>query len=121
MSVRDKIVAGDYDGPSYPIKPPMPAVMRKMAGNLSIDERETLSTVIADYDTAMNQWTTAKQNYESEHILRHKNFENDLAIEHGVASHKHRKRVFDMAWAQGHDEGLDLVAQIYEDLAELLK
>lgn len=121
MSVRDCIAAGVYDDLPYPVKPKMALMLRTNAMLLSDVEIAQLPEVKKKYEKDLVLYAVEKSNYDTDRVVKHKKFENDLAIEHGVASHKHRKRVFDMAWAQGHDEGLDRVAQIYEDLAELLK
>lgn len=121
MNVRDQIAAGVYDDLPYPAKPKMVLMLRTNAIMLTDVEIAQLPEVKKKYEKDLVMYAVEKTNYDTDRIAKHKQFENDLAVEHGIASHKHRKRVFDMAWEQGHSEGLDRVAQIYEDLAELLK
>ena len=48
-------------------------------------------------------------------------FHTDLATENGLVGHPKEKKLFQWAWDLGHSSGLGEVAQIYEDLSELVK
>lgn len=47
-------------------------------------------------------------------------FKDDLEKAHGVAGHPKADKLFEMAWSDGHSEGVQQVANRYSELVELI-
>lgn len=48
-------------------------------------------------------------------------FRDDLATAFELTGHPKEEKVWNMAWEEGHSEGLYMVYQYYDDLADLVK
>lgn len=96
MSVFDKCQAGEYD--SKLLYPPY-------------DMRQK--------DHAL--WKSVKDACDADGVRLLANFRQELANEHGLLMHPKEDLLYQIAWREGHSEGLYSVAQWYGELAELLK
>jgi hypothetical protein len=104
----------------YPDRPTEPALLRKKAGELTLDEIASLAGVIADHETAKLNYTRAKQAYYSDVARLEQQLRADLEVEHGTVGHAKADKLWSRAWDDGHDSGLAEVALIYDRLAELV-
>lgn len=58
--------------------------------------------------------------YRQEEIDCHKRFKQALFEEHGVENNPKRELCFSKAWEKGHAYGMDEVANVFDDLVELI-
>lgn len=95
MDIEHNIKSGVYEnGLEYPSR----------GGNKDNRERNRDARII---------WNKETQRLE-------KMFREDLATFFGLTGHQKEYKVWSMAWKEGHSEGLYMVYQYYEDLAELV-
>lgn len=62
----------------------------------------------------------AKQRYAAEASRLHKEFANDLFVEHGVEDHPGRNAMFDYAWNESHSSGYSEVADTFDKIVTLI-
>jgi hypothetical protein len=82
-------------------------------------------TTIAGAERAKAQWkvdrTAHRNRFREETCRLEKQFQTDLEVEHNVVGHPTAWKVFEFAWARGHDCDYAEVALHYADFVELIQ
>jgi len=121
MSVYQAVQDGEYKNKlEYPATVREPAVLRKVARDLTADEAKSLPAVCAQYAADKEAYVAARQAYNEETAALTSKLKADLEAEHGLVGHPKADKVWAKAWEDGHSSGYGEVASIYDDLAELV-
>lgn len=121
MSVYQAVQDGDYKNKlAYPERVKEPAVLRKVARDLTADEAASLPAVRAQYEADKAAYDEARRAYNIETSELTGKLRADLEAENGMTGHPKADKVWSKAWEDGHSAGYGEVANIYLDLAELV-
>ena len=121
MDIYAKIKAGHYEpNVKYPTRPQEPAVLRKLAGQLTGGETGLIGTVRSRYEQAMADYQDAQAAYRKAETEARQRFRADLEEENGTGPNPKADLIFQKAWDRGHAGGYHDVANVYNDLVELI-
>lgn len=117
-SVRDKIRDGAYDSTvQYPTKPRKP----RLASGATAAEARAYADEVEAYGPAMEAFATARAAYYADEDRLAWVFRRDLEEENGVPhDHPKAQMLWDKSYEQGHSSGLSEIANVYDDLSELV-
>jgi len=97
MTIQERIQNGEFEN-----KIPYPP--RQMKGTIEFFER-----------------TQKMHLYNQGEREARERFKEALEKEYGTTSYPKKDKIWDKAWGDGHSEGLERVADIYEELVDLIQ
>jgi hypothetical protein len=122
MDVYAAVRNGDYENKlQFPAHVAMPAVLRKVARDLTKEELATLAAVRDQYELAKEAFKEARDAYSKETSELTMKLKADLEAEHGLVGHPKADMLWSKAYEHGHSSGFAEVVVYYDDLADLLK
>lgn len=122
MTVYQAAVDGEYKtAVPYPDRPKKPAILSKVAGDLTPQEIGSLAQVRSEYEAAKTAYAAAAELYGVDQRRLDNKFKTDLEAEYGLTGHPKADLLYSKAYEMGHSSGHAEVANYYGDLAELLK
>lgn len=120
-STYDKAIAGDYTSKlDYGTRPKEPAVLRRMARDLTADELRSMADVKIEYERAVAEQRDQTVAYREDSSRLGNQFRKDLETEFNVEGHPMADKLYSMAYEHGHSAGLAEVANYYGEFSELL-
>jgi hypothetical protein len=122
MSVYDRVVAGEYNTKlPYPERVKEPAIMRKMAKDLTPDELVALPSIVAQYEADKVAYNEARAAYSADGGRLSDQFKADLEAENGVVGHPKADLLWSKAYDHGHSAGFAEITIYYNDFVDLIK
>lgn len=120
-STYDKAIAGDYASKlDYGTRPKEPAILRRMARDLTADELRSMVDVKAEYERAVAEQRDQTVAYREDSGRLGEQFRKDLEAEFNVEGHPMADKLYSMAYEHGHSAGMAEVASYYGEFSELL-
>lgn len=116
------MVFNDYvNNIPYPDKPKKPEILKKAVEELTDEQLMNVASIRRDYTAQLERYLRARDDYHENENLLHNQFYSDLKKEHGIMDADLHQRIYDYAWAEGHSEGLERVAAIYEEIVGIIR
>ena len=113
MNVFEKLEAGHYKN-----KDPYPKMREVVIEDIpgyKVDRNNH-----PDYKAAKNEYREAQAVWRDKEFALHGVFREDLLEHLGISRHPKANLLYHKAWERGHSSGLYEVAQVAEDLVELI-
>lgn len=111
MSVYEDINAGKYEN--------------KVAYDVADPEPDKTKVTAAEYETwqagRRGRKNAQRQLWQAENDRLARLFQADLEAEHGLTGHPKAAMLFGIAWERGHSSGYTDVANVYDEISQLLK
>jgi len=98
--------------PKKPIKP-------KLGQNPTHIEAVAFANSVGEYEKYLDSYSEDVRDYKDMVLTRKTMFEDELKKQHKI-NDKQFQIIYDKAYSDGHDEGLQRVHDIFEDLYEMV-
>ena len=122
MSMLERIQAGEFKPTiDYPVQPKTPAILKRQVSDLTDLEIATITQLRADHTAALAVYSGNLKTYREQDSDGYTRFRIALAEDNGVTGHPKEGMLYAKAWEMGHSNGLSEVANVYEDLVELIR
>lgn len=120
-STYEKANEGAYKSKlDFGVRAQEPAVLRRMARDLTADELHDMANVKAEYERAKAEQKAKEAAYHKDEGRLMGDFRKDLETEHGMTGHPKADKLYGLAWDYGHSAGLAEVAIHYDAFVELV-